>query len=60
MYDEELDDGIDTLSSSGDISWEIYAGMRRSTSSFHADSGQKIVVSVFSVSPLHTVRAGII
>ncbi len=60
MYGEDSDDGIDTLSSSGDISWDVYAGMRRSTSSFHADEGQRIVVSVFSVEPLHTVRAGII
>lgn len=60
MYDEDFDDGIDTYSSSGSISWDVYAGVRRSTSSFHADAGQKIVVSVFSVEPLHTVRAGII
>lgn len=60
MYGEDLDDGIDTLSSSGNISWDIYAGVRRSTSSFYADAGERIVVSVFSVEPLHTVRAGII
>lgn len=60
MYDENDNDCINVLSSSGTISWDVYAGVRRSTSSFHADDGQRIVVSVFSVEPLHTVRAGII
>lgn len=60
-YDGRADsDGIDLYASSGRFSWKIYAGVRRSTSAFHASSGQRIVLSVFSVSPFHTVRAGIV
>lgn len=34
--------------------------MRRTTSSFYASDGQRIVTSIFSVDPSHTVRVGII
>lgn len=53
-------DEIMPCASNGTISWDVYAGVRRSTSSFHASSGQRIVLSVFSVEPFHSVRAGII
>lgn len=60
-YEEDINtDGVELYASRGEISWKIYAGVRRSTSSFHASSGQRIVISVFSVDPYHTVRAGII
>ena len=40
-------DEIMPCASNGTISWDVYAGVRRSTSSFHASSGQRIVLSVF-------------
>ena len=61
MYEEDVNpDEIMPCASNGTISWDVYAGVRRSTSSFHASSGQRIVLSVFSVEPFHSVRAGII
>ena len=61
MYEEDVNpDEIMPCASNGTISWDVYAGVRRSTSSFHASSGQRIVLSVFSVEPFRSVRAGII
>ena len=61
VYGEDVNpDEIMPCVSNGTISWDVYAGVRRSTSSFHASSGQRIVLSVFSVEPFHSVRAGII
>ena len=61
VYEEDVDsDGIACYASDGTISWDVYAGVRRSTSSFYASSGQRIVLSIFSVDPWHSVRAGII
>ncbi len=61
VYEEDVNpDEIMPCASNGTISWDVYAGVRRSTSSFHASSGQRIVLSVFSVEPFHSVRAGII
>lgn len=48
MYEEDVNpDEIMPCASNGTISWDVYAGVRRSTSSFHASSGQRIVLSVF-------------
>lgn len=58
--DDVNPDEIATYASSGTISWNIYAGVRRTTSSFYASDGQRIVTSIFSVDPSHTVRVGII
>ena len=58
--DDVNPDEIATYASSGTISWDIYAGVRRTTSSFYASDGQRIVTSIFSVDPSHTVRVGII
>ena len=61
MYEEDVNPNeIMPCASNGTISWDVYAGVRRSTSSFHASSGQRIVLSVFSVEPFHSIRAGII
>ena len=50
MYEEDVNPNeIMPCASNGTISWDVYAGVRRSTSSFHASSGQRIVLSVFSV-----------
>lgn len=49
MYEEDVNPNeIMPCASNGTISWDVYAGVRRSTSSFHASSGQRIVLSVFS------------
>lgn len=53
-------DGVATYASTGTISWDIYAGVRRTTSSFYASNGQNIVVSIATINPLHTVKMGII
>lgn len=58
--DDADTDGVATYASRGTISWNIYAGVRRTTSSFYASDGQRIVTSIFSVDPSHTVRVGII
>lgn len=58
--DDVNPDEIATYASSGTISWNIYAGVHRTTSSFYASDGQRIVTSIFSVDPSHTVRVGII
>ena len=58
--DDADTDGVATCASSGTISWDIYAGVRRTTSSFYASDGQNIVVSISTVDPSHTVRVGII
>ena len=58
--DDADTDGVATCASTGTISWDIYAGVRRTTSAFYASDGQRIVVSIASVDPSHTVRVGII
>lgn len=60
VVDGDDTDGVATYASSGTISWDIYAGVRRTTSSFYASDGQNIVVSISTVDPSHTVRVGII
>lgn len=61
VYEEDIDsDGIDCYASDGTFSWDVYAGVRRSTSSFYASSGQRIVLSIFSVDPYRSIKAGII
>lgn len=58
--DDADTDGVATYASRGTISWDIYAGVRRTTSSFYASDGQRIVVSTATVEPFHTVKVGII
>lgn len=60
VVDGDDADGVATYASSGTISWDIYAGVRRTTSSFYASEGQRVVVSIFTINPLHTLRVGII
>lgn len=60
IEENEEDDGVAVCSSSGTISWNIYAGVRKTTSSFYASDGQRIVVSTATVEPFHTVKVGII
>lgn len=44
VYEEDVNpDEIMPCASNGTISWDVYAVGRRSTSSFHASSGQRIV-----------------
>ncbi len=58
--DDVDSDGVATYASSRTISWDMYAGVRRTTSSFYASDGQRIMVGIFTVDPSHTVRVGII
>lgn len=58
--DDVNPDEIATCASSGTISWDIYAGVRRTTSSFYASDGQTIMVGISTINPLHTVKMGII
>lgn len=60
VVDGDDTDGVATYASSGTISWDIYAGVRRTTSSFYASDGQNVVVAISTVDPSHTVRVGII
>lgn len=60
IEENEADDGIAVYASSGTISWDLNAGVRKKTSVFYASDGQRIVVSTATVEPFHTVRVGII